>query len=537
MVVINFALSLFMSIALVPLFMRYAHVLGLVDQPDGVRKIHSKQIPKSGGLAISIAVLLPTIYLSPQLGDLAPMIIGSIIIVIGGFLDDRYDLNYKWKFFGQILAIAVFLIGTPDLSLKSFFFELELPFWLTKVILFIFILGVTNAVNLSDGLDGLAGGITLISLCFVAYLASEAQLTNALLATVALMGALLGFLRYNTHPASIFMGDTGSQFIGFVLASLAIYVTQNSESAVSPILPLFIVGIPILDTLMVMIVRRYNGKSMFAPDKNHTHHQLMKLGFYHYEAVAALYIIQLAFIALGFFTRFYVDTFLIISYLALTLVIFGSLYLAAKNGLTFHNKNTQALEKERRNLLLRRVNWIYLYSAEITLFFIACTCGLLLYSTDFESIAIKYLILTSVFFAVITRFVLPKNIHITTRILAYTAVVLTLFSFSSSQNADVYGQPLNLMLLVIGLFLILAIRMTRKEIFRLNNLDILVLLALFIAPLLQFESRDGIDTGVLLLRTLTLIYAIEYILSRNPDKHYIFNIVSLSSLLSLYILS
>ena len=152
------------------------------------------------------------------------------------------------------------------------------------------LVGITNAINLSDGLDGLAGGVTFLSLAAIAvltYIAVDAGFM--LLATMSIMGSILGFLRFNTFPARIFMGDGGSQFLGFSAGVLAILLTQSSNTALSPALPLLILGLPILDTLMVMGERIYEGRSPFVADRKHIHHRLLALGFHHYEAVVTIY--------------------------------------------------------------------------------------------------------------------------------------------------------------------------------------------------------------------------------------------------------
>lgn len=160
--VLSFPLSLFVSMALVPILMRYADFLGLVDRPDGIRKIHSHVIPKSGGLAIAIAVFVSVIYNFEFIYELIPLLSGALVIVIFGYLDDRFDLNYKWKFVGQIIAILIFIIGTPQLfESDPIGFAQQL---FSYIFLFLFLLGTSNAINLSDGLDGLAAGVTFLSL-------------------------------------------------------------------------------------------------------------------------------------------------------------------------------------------------------------------------------------------------------------------------------------------------------------------------------------------------------------------------------------
>ena len=169
------------------------------------------------------------------------------------------------------------------------------------------LIGITNAVNLADGLDGLAGGITLLSLGIIGILAYPTGDANVPLAAIAVIGSIVGFLRFNTYPARIFMGDGGSQFLGFSAGVLVVMLTQTSNSALSPALPLLILGLPIVDTGIVMAQRIREGRSPFSPDKNHIHHRLLALGLHHYEAVFVIYALQTLLVATAYFVRYESD--------------------------------------------------------------------------------------------------------------------------------------------------------------------------------------------------------------------------------------
>jgi UDP-GlcNAc:undecaprenyl-phosphate/decaprenyl-phosphate GlcNAc-1-phosphate transferase len=528
---LNFPLSLFLSIALVPLLMRYANVLGLVDRPDGVRKIHTHTIPKSGGLAIAIAVLIPVLYSSGKLTELVPLLIGSLVIVISGLLDDRYDLNFKWKFIGQIIAIVIFLVGTPSLSEKTFFND-AFPAWITTAILFIFLLGVSNAINLSDGLDGLAAGITMISLGLIALLASNAELANVFIVSMALMGALMGFLRYNTHPAQVFMGDTGSQFIGYTSAALAVYLSQNLVSAVSPVLPIMILGLPIMDTLMVMSVRMYAGKSPFYPDKNHIHHQLMKFGFRHYEAVAILYVVQIMLVITTYFLRYQHEITLLIFYILFASLCLSCLYIANLKQWKFRFEREELVFVERRNPFLRSMSWIFEYSVGIITGCFCLALAVLSFSTLESHLVIMRLALALLLGSFLIGIIFPRFSTLTTRLLSYSATVLLLYAFSVSVTTGITGSVLNVILFFLGVLLLLSIRLTRKDQFQLNNQDLIILFILLVGPLLPFEGEDGVKIGVMLFRMSILIYAIEYVISKSQRCNFIIKCFSTLTLFS-----
>ncbi len=536
--ILNFPLSLFMSIVLVPLLMRYANVLGLVDRPDGVRKIHTRVIPKSGGLAIALAVLIPILYSSSKLTELIPLLIGSLVIVISGLLDDRYDLNFKWKFLGQIIAILIFLAGTPGLSEKTFF-DNELfsgneflSEWATTAILFVFLVGVSNAINLSDGLDGLAAGITMISLGLIALLANDAELMSVFIVALALMGALMGFLRYNTHPAQVFMGDTGSQFIGYTSAALAIYLSQNSVSAISPVLPVLILGIPIMDTLMVMSVRMYAGKSPFYPDKNHIHHQLMKFGFRHYEAVAILYLVQICLVVTTYFLRYQHELILLLFYFLFASTCLGLLYLANVRQWKFRVETTDSVFVDRRNPLLRSMNWIFEYSVGIITLGLCLALTILNFATIQSHFMVMQLALVLLLGSFLVGIFFPQLSALTTRLLAYSATVLLLYAFAVSFTTGIAGTLLNIILFFLGAFLLLSIRMTRKDQFQLNNQDLIILFILLVGPLLPFEGDDGVKIGVMLFRMSIMIYAIEYVISKSQRFNFILKCFSTLTLFS-----
>jgi UDP-GlcNAc:undecaprenyl-phosphate GlcNAc-1-phosphate transferase len=259
--ILSFSAALFLSIVSIPLLIRASGFLQLVDTPTEDRKLHTVATPRSGGFGIVIGVFFSLLlWLKPE-DYLWSVFISSAIIVVFGLLDDRFDLHFSWKFFGQIAAVVVLMAGGVVIDVVPLLGLNAAPVWVSYPLTFFFILGVINAVNLSDGLDGLAAGIILLSLGLVAFFAYQIHSNAIVLVALAVMGGLLGFLRYNTFPARVFMGDTGSQFLGLITVSLAILVSQHESSAISPALPLLILGLPILDNLMVMAIRHMKGFS------------------------------------------------------------------------------------------------------------------------------------------------------------------------------------------------------------------------------------------------------------------------------------
>ena len=518
-IAISFALALFLSTALVPVAIRYAGVLGLVDQPDGDRKIHVDPIPRCGGLAIAVAVFVPTLFWLSDASELSGFFIGALIIAIFGFLDDRHDLDYKWKFFGQIVGVLVFLFGNVEVTKTPFLGLGDLVPWLSYPLMALFILGVTNAVNLSDGLDGLAAGSSLLSLSFIAYLSYIAGELSLALVAVATMGGLMGFLRFNTHPATVFMGDSGSQFLGYVTACLAILATQSSSSAVSPLLAVVVVGLPILDTLAVIMLRIRDGQSPFHPDKRHIHHQFLHLGLLHYQSVSALYVLNFALLAMAYLVRFQSDAIVLLSYLLFCVSTLGFIGFLKHSAFARQRREARLKKSERRNLWLRKLAWVYYNGGTTIQFMLGAIWLVWVVMSDYSdqwlggfSIAIIAATL------LLWKWLASSRLY--ARLVLYSVSVCAVFcaSYQVDLNRLSWGESqgiVDLMLAVLVILLVLSIRMTRRELFRLDNQDILVLLILMAAPLLVIGFDNGNEIIGAIIRLAILLYAAEYIISRS----------------------
>jgi UDP-GlcNAc:undecaprenyl-phosphate GlcNAc-1-phosphate transferase len=316
-------MSLFVTMALVPIFIRVAIRIRMVDVPND-RKVHTAPIPRCGGIAIAVGACLPIVVWRYSDSFIGAYLAAAGVLVITGLIDDYRGLNYRVKFACQILAAALMVImgGIRITSLGTLLPEdMILPGWLSVPLTIFAIVAVTNAVNLSDGLDGLAGGLCLLSICCIGYLAYLVENPMVVILALSLAGAIFGFLRFNSFPASLFMGDTGSMFLGFSVVSLSLAITQDA-SPFSPWLPLIIVGLPVMDTAAVMIERMAAGRSPFVADKNHFHHKLLRMGLYHTESVMVIYILQGIMISAAIFFRFFGEGFLLTGY-----VIFFGLVL------------------------------------------------------------------------------------------------------------------------------------------------------------------------------------------------------------------
>jgi UDP-GlcNAc:undecaprenyl-phosphate GlcNAc-1-phosphate transferase len=330
--VIPFIVSMVVTMVCLPGLVRLGRKWLMVDHP-GARKVHAVAVPRVGGVAMACGVFIASVFsISLQPADIWFLVAAAVLTTFGA-LDDRFDLDYRIKFVGQLAAVAIVIVA-GDARVESIALDdrLWLPAWLSWPITVLFLVGVTNAVNLADGLDGLAGGTTFLCFCAIALLSGVGFPGSSTALTLAFAGAVLGFLRFNTYPASVFMGDAGSQLLGFSIGVLSIRATQSASSEISAAIPILLLAVPILDTLSVMVQRIAEGRSPFSPDKNHIHHKLLALGFDHHEAVMLIYAIQGALFVMGYFLRFESDL-LILGFVTVFFALcIGILQIAARTG-------------------------------------------------------------------------------------------------------------------------------------------------------------------------------------------------------------
>ena len=294
-VIIMVATTFIVSLVSVPTVKKIAAHVGALDIPNE-RKVHKKPMPRMGGLAIYFAFLIGYILFGQISSKMISVLIGSFIILITGIIDDIKPIEAKVKMLGQILA-ALIVVFYGNIILKDISaFGLYLDFGIFSYpVTVIFIVACINCMNFIDGLDGLAAGIStifFITVGIITFIRGEFGLPYEL--TFILLGATLGFLVHNFNPASIFMGDSGSMFLGFIIAVITLLGFKNVMMS-SIVIPLLILAIPILDTLFAIIRRKLKGESVSKPDKFHIHHQLLKRNFSHRTTVLIIYAINLLF--------------------------------------------------------------------------------------------------------------------------------------------------------------------------------------------------------------------------------------------------
>lgn len=284
------AASLLASLLLTPIAARAAATMGWLDSP-GVRKIHSRPVAYLGGAAIFFSLFAGFLVLlllardpAASLSELDPRVLsllaGAGLLFVVGLVDDVRTIRPRVKLVAQITAALVVCASGITIDRIHLTDGLALEFGhLAVPITILWIVGITNAVNLIDGMDGLASGLSAVACAAIGWIAYQSGLYTAAAMLAALLGALLGFLPYNLYPARIFLGDSGSMLLGFLLSSTAVLCAAKAATVVGIALPLVALGIPIFDTLFAMMRRILEGRSLFSADRNHIHHRLLALGF------------------------------------------------------------------------------------------------------------------------------------------------------------------------------------------------------------------------------------------------------------------
>ena len=280
-----------------PIVRTLAFKVGAVDVPKDARRMHKHPIPRMGGLAIFFGFILSTLVFMPLNEQLRGMLLGAVLIVILGIFDDIYALPAKPKFLVQIVAATIAamsgncveFLSNPNIFSSEPYWELG---WFSIPFSVLWIVGITNAVNLIDGLDGLACGVSTISSTTLLVIALTVAEPEVAILMAALSGACVGFLPYNLNPAKIFMGDTGSTFLGFILATVSIQGLFKFYTIISFAVPFLILGLPIFDTCFAILRRVAKGQSPMAPDRGHIHHRLIDMGLTQKQTVAVLYVIS-----------------------------------------------------------------------------------------------------------------------------------------------------------------------------------------------------------------------------------------------------
>lgn len=531
--------SVLLTVMIIPFLSRLALHYRLVDIPNE-RKIHSRPIPRVGGLAIAVGTFVPIVYWCWGEKFITAYLSGAVILVLFGFLDDYCDLAPRWKLLGQLVPALIVIYGADIriihlgmLASGGFL----LPGWCSLPLTVLVIVGVTNAINLSDGMDGLAGGISLLGLSFISYLAYlEGNVTLALSA-LALSGAVFGFLRFNSFPATVFMGDAGSQLLGFSSITLALGLTQGNTD-LSPILPLIVLGFPVLDTLTVMTGRILRGCSPFTADKTHFHHHcLLRLKLHQTESVMLIYTIQAALIFTAFKLRFYSDWLLLVVYLVFSGMVLTIVSLSSRHH--WELSRLKPLEKLKLGMqyLRDRTSCIkYLFRilkfSMLALLFLTMllTAGAPVYIHRGAAVAIAGLVAVSFF--------RPALLEEYLRVILYLLIPIGIY-FSSLRIVNTAGilpdRLCNIIFVLLGLLSLLVSTLSHGEQgFKHTPLDFLILFLALVVPILLEPNLQNYHLGMIPARIIICYLCCEVVLTELRGK---FRLVALGTFASLVLLA
>lgn len=526
-----FFTALIISVALIPLMVRLAPRLGMVDIPDP-RKVHTIPTARVGGVGIVIGSLLPILLWVPLDNATIAYLFGAMVLLVFGLWDDSRELGHYVKFIGQFIAVLavvyygdVYVKTLPFSGLEPLSASIGQPFTVFAII------GMINAINHSDGLDGLAGGLSVLSLSCIAYLASFADGYHVVAIAIATLGGVLGFLRYNTHPAGVFMGDGGSQFLGFTLGYLAVLLTQTENTALSPALPALILGLPIIDILAVFAQRAYQGMNWFRATKNHIHHRFLELGFDHYEAVVIIYSVQMLFVVSAIALRYEADALILSVYLGVCTLVFVFIILAKSIGWRAHQTRASSSLENMVQTLMRnnavRATPVRVLSIMVP----AIVIFLGVFATDVPrdlgvgAAALSLVSLLALIFA-------GGSDSVLFRASAYTAAAFVIYleTKQAGMLSPVMSAVENGYFVFLAITIGLAVRFATGTKFKTSPLDYLLIFIVVSVGVFSHSQTQHADLGAIVAKLVILFYGCELIISHTKSRWNALNLSVLSTL-------
>jgi UDP-GlcNAc:undecaprenyl-phosphate/decaprenyl-phosphate GlcNAc-1-phosphate transferase len=511
-----FVIAMVVTMALIPPLARVAGRLHVLDDP-GSRKVHSQPIPRVGGIAMVAGTLLPLCLWLPMDPTVLAYLLAVIVLLVFGAWDDRVNLGVLTKFSGQLLAVLIIiLVGHVSIDSLMLGERVALPHGLGFGLTLLFLLGITNAINLSDGLDGLAGGTTLLCCAALALMGANWDVRFVETVGIVLMGAILGFLRFNTHPARIFMGDAGSQFLGFSVGVLSILLTKQAATPLSTALPLLLIGLPVLDTLTVMALRLHAGRSPFAADRRHFHHRLLDLGFDHYEVVTVIYSVQCLLLLLAWQLRYENDLLIVASFVGFAVLFTGAFMLLERAGWRRRIAGTAS----RRSSLARLRAWLRpegrLPRWSMRVIGLCVAVYLLGIASYAESVPrdigwLSALCLLPLLLSVRSRRSAFADTWLV-RVVLYVAVIVGVYlDHGTSLRAPLWQAIKFAFLPLLAISVALAMRFSAQRRFEATPLDLLLIFGALALPNLPGLAAAHSNLGLSAAKLVVLCYAVEMI--------------------------
>jgi len=527
------------SMMLIPILVRFAPRLGLMDRPN-MRKVHADPIPRVGGIGIVVGALVVILFLLPLDRMTQAYVLGALVLFVFGVWDDSSEIGHYPKFLGQFIAVAI-VVFYGELHVISFPFvpsgEISTTFGIPFT--FLALIGMINAINHSDGLDGLAGGESLFSLGAISLLAVLADGTVALTIALTVIGGIFGFLRFNTHPARVFMGDSGSQFLGYTLGFLVILLTQKVEPELSPAVVLLLLGLPVMDILVVLVKRARARINLFRATRNHVHHRLLDLGFIHQESVIIIYSLQMVFVTSGVLLRYESNVLITAVYLTLCAVLFGMLAWAERSGWRLNDRykrNGQA--QVMAHDILRRILVVVprrFLSIGIPFYLVSASLVVERVPSDFAKMSVLVaglLVLEMVFNKTQRSIILRALIYITAAFIGYLGISFT------PDWLVIYLEPVKTVFFILtAIAFAVAVKFSprrRKTEFETTATDYLVVFCL--VAILTISKGDfwGNDGVTFVVQMIVIFYGCELLIMEKRDR---WSGLSVASLIAVLILA
>ncbi len=522
--VIAMIMSLLITSLLLPFVIRYAAQLNMQDMPDA-RKVHVHAMPRTGGLAMLFGLMISFLVVGLDSRDVEAIVLGVGVIAVTGIIDDMFGIKSWQKFIGEILAAIVFiawsgvslhslgnLLGIGDIVTGSF----------APLVTVVGIVGVINALNLSDGLDGLAAGLGLIACLFMAFFGFSGHSFDCLPVLFVLMGTLLAFLVYNAHPARVFMGDTGSLMLGYILATTAVAFAGTPDSSIQPISMALILALPILDTVYVMSRRICRGCSPFSPDKTHLHHRLLALGIPHGAVVSILYVVMTLFGVLAVVMRDQAEYVQFFCGVLLALAVFAGMALLERRH--YHWRETSCGNVLSEIAIYKKITAlsgqsIPLVTWMIPLVLLACALTLNV-SDDDAVLTASVLILT---LAIYPWRAHTDRLHVAHGLIFLSVVfIMAVFAFEGNTRTQMIYAAFSVFMAVWVLLKLLFRRQGRD--FFTSGFEVLVLLVvasgfLFIRSSHALSAQETAIVQLTLIESVPVLMAIKIVLRRQPHRN------------------
>ena len=502
---------------IIPFMIRLAPKIGMIDIPEE-RKVHAKPIPRVGGVGIVLGAMLPAILWLPFEDIYVAYIIGCLVLLAFGVLDDIKELGHYTKFIGQLIA-AITLVYYGDLYVSHFpFMGVEyLSADIGKPFTVFALMGMMNATNHSDGLDGLAGGLSLVSLIAMTYLIYQTGDKTAIIIVMAALGGIFGFLRFNTHPAIVFMGDGGSQFLGFTLGAVAVLLTQSINPALSAALPLLLLGLPVVDILAVFAQRIYHKMNWFKASKNHIHHRLLELGFPHQESVIIIYLIQIFLVSCGVILVYESDLLISTVYLFTCGSLFAFLLISEYRGWRAHKTSVEGVLSKiiglaNQHKALSTVPYRVLNLA-IPFIFVLSAISAQNVSQDISVASVLLLFLFAVS-------LLSKKLFLSTglyKVIVYVTAAFVVY-FENKYLAGVFNATDMFDIFLFGgvaLCVGLVIKYSAHDDFMTTPMDYLMVVAIGVSAVILNLEEAMHEYAILVIKLLIVFYACELILNKS----------------------